>query len=75
MDFTRNVQPGHIRQLDIQQHQIKLIHLEHTQRLAAGHRHFYATAEFFQHRARNDDVEFNILHQQDVKCGQWHLFF
>ncbi len=46
---TRDIQPGHIRQLNIQQHQIKLQRVKHRQRLTAGHGDLNATAQLFQY--------------------------
>ncbi|CCK09509.1 hypothetical protein BN128_3640 [Cronobacter sakazakii 696] len=73
VQFARDIKPGHVRQLDIQQHQIKLAGAEHLQRRFAGHGHLDAATEFFQHRRCHDNVELNIFHQQHMQRGQRHL--
>ncbi len=72
MDGARDVESGHIRQLDIQQSEIELQRIEHFQRGLAGHGDLDAAAKLLQHRARHDDVQLDIFHQQNVQRRQRH---
>ncbi|MND77891.1 hypothetical protein D3C80_695920 [compost metagenome] len=62
-----DIQPGHVRQLDIQQHQIELVRIKHRQRILAVHRHFDAVAQLLQHRTRHNHVQLDIFDQQDMQ--------
>ncbi|MNE66352.1 hypothetical protein D3C80_1618960 [compost metagenome] len=73
--YPGDIQPGHIRQLDVQQHQIELVRIKHGQRILAVHRHFNAVTQFFQYRTRHNHIQLNIFHQQDMQRRQWQFLF